>query len=151
MKDRRTLKDVVGKGVFKEGQAVDLVIYAFTELGAKVAINETYSGLVYGSEIFQDVRVGQKLQGYIKLVREDGKIDVTLRAREGIEVMTAADKIFRALCDAGGKLDFNDKSSPDDIQMYFQISKKVFKKAIGVLYKERKILITDSGILKAPK
>jgi uncharacterized protein len=147
-RDDRNLKEKVEKGIFKEGQTVDVEIYEFTELGAKVAINGIYAGLVYGSEIFRDVHIGEKCKAYIKLIRPDGKIDVTLRPREGIEVMSSAEKIFYALCNAGGKLNFNDKSSPDDIQMYFQISKKVFKKAIGTLYKQRKIKITDTGIEK---
>jgi uncharacterized protein len=147
-RDYRNLKETVEKGVFKEGQEVDVVVYAFTDLGAKLAIADAYSGLAYGDEIFEDIYIGQKRKAYIKYIREDGKIDLSLRPPEGVHVMESTEKILRALEQAGGKLSFNDKSSPDDIQSYFQISKKVFKKALGVLYKQRKIKITSAGIEK---
>jgi predicted RNA-binding protein (virulence factor B family) len=142
----RYLKEIVGKGVFKDGQEVDVVIYAFTKLGAKVAINDTYSGLAYGNEIFENVELGQKCKAYIKRVRDDGKIDVSLRPSEGKHVLGITETIYKALAASGGRLPFNDNSSPEDIKKRFQISKKVFKKAIGVLYKQRRILITSAGI-----
>lgn len=140
------LKETVSKGVFKDGQEVDVVIYAFTRLGAKVAINDTYSGLAYGNEIFENIELGQKCKAYIKRVRDDGKIDVSLRPAEGKHVLGVTETIYKALVASGGKMPFNDNSSPEDIKKRFQISKKVFKKAIGVLYKQRRILITSTGI-----
>ncbi|MDD5584876.1 MAG: type I-B CRISPR-associated protein Cas8b1/Cst1 [Candidatus Omnitrophica bacterium] len=144
--DYRHLKQEADKDAFKEGQEVEAVIYAFTDLGVKVAINDTHSGLAYKNEIFDTLYIGQKLKAFIKCIREDGKIDVTLRPREGQEVLEVTEKILTLLKESGGKLSLNDKSSPEDIRAYFQTSKKVFKKAIGVLYKQRKIKITDSGI-----
>jgi len=144
--DFRYLKETADKGVFKAGQEIDVVIYAFTKLGAKVAINDTYSGLAYGNEIFENVELGQKCKAYIKRIRDDGKIDVSLRPAEGKHVLGVTESIYKALTAAGGKLPFNDNSSPEDIKQRFQISKKVFKKAIGVLYKQRRILITGAGI-----
>jgi hypothetical protein len=145
-KDYRYLKQVAAEGVFRTGQEVDVVIYAITKLGVKVAINDAYSGLAYANEIFEDVSVGQPHKAYIKRVREDGKIDVALRPPEGKHVLGVTETIFRALVEAGGKLPYHDNSSSEDIKRRFQISKKVFKKAIGVLYKQRRIKITDTGI-----
>ena len=140
------LKETVEPGVFIPWQEVDVEIYAFTELGIKVAINDEYTGLVYGNQIYDDYQEGQKLKAYIKFVREDGKIDVSLQPKQGIHVLTTTEKILEHLKAHGGKSGFNDNSSPGDIKTEFQISKKVFKQAIGRLYKEHKIKITDEGI-----
>lgn len=145
------LKETAPKGTFQEGQEVDAVIYAFTRLGAKVAINETYSGLAYANEIFEDVHIGQRCKAYIKHIRQDGKIDVALRPPEGKHVLGVTETIFKALLAAGGRLPYHDGSPPEEIKRKFQVSKKVFKKAIGVLYKQRRIKITAGGIeLAAP-
>ncbi len=140
------LKEIVDPGVFDEWQEVDVVIYAFTDLGMNVAINDEYKGLVYGSQVYDDYHEGQKLKAYIKLIREDGKIDVSLQPRRDKHVLSTTDKILEHLKAAGGKSGFNDKSSPEDIKNEFQISKTVFKQAIGKLYKQRIICITDKGI-----
>lgn len=145
-KDYRYLKEEVEGGVFKEGQEVDVVVYAFTDLGVKVAINDTYSGLVYKNEIFDELYAGQKLKAFIKHIREDGKIDVSLQPQEGKHVLETSDKILKLLKESGGHLPFNDKSPPSDIKKHFQVSKKVFKKSIGILYKQRIIRITGTGI-----
>ncbi|MBL0717328.1 MAG: type I-B CRISPR-associated protein Cas8b1/Cst1 [Desulfosarcina sp.] len=140
------LKETVGPGVFTEWQEVDVEIYAFTDLGVKVAINDEYTGLIYGNQVYDEYQEGQKLKGYIKFVREDGKIDVSLQPKQGSHVLSTTDKIMEHLKAAGGKSGFNDKSSPEDIKNEFQVSKKVFKQAIGRLYKHNKIKITDKGI-----
>jgi hypothetical protein len=140
------LKETVGPGVFTEWQEVDVEIYAFTDLGVKVAINDEYTGLIYGNQVYDEYQEGQKLKGYIKFVREDGKIDVSLQPKQGSHVVSTTDKIIEHLKAAGGKSGFNDKSSPEDIKNEFKISKKVFKQAIGRLYKQHKIKITDKGI-----
>ena len=140
------LKETVGPGVFTEWQEVDVEIYAFTDLGVKVAINDEYTGLIYGNQVYEEYQEGQKIKGYIKFVREDGKIDVSLQPKQGIHVLSTTDKILEHFKAAGGKSGFNDKSSPEDIKNEFQVSKKVFKQAIGRLYKQNKIKITDKGI-----
>jgi len=140
------LKETVGPGVFTQWQEVDVEIYAFTDLGVKVAINDEYTGLVYGNQIYDDYQEGQKLKAYIKCVREDGKIDVSLQPKQGRHIFSTTDKILEHLKAAGGKSGFNDESSPEDIKNEFQVSKKVFKQAIGRLYKQHKIKITDKGI-----
>ena len=140
------LKETVEPGVFKEWQEVDVLIYAFTDMGIKVAVNDEYTGLVYKNEVYAEYQLGQERKAFIKLVREDGRIDVSLQPHQDRHVFSTSDKIFAALEASGGKLSFNDSSSPDEIKNKFQISKRVFKQAIGVLYKQRKIKITDKGI-----
>ena len=145
-KNYKHLKETVGPGVFTQWQEVDVEIYAFTDLGVKVAINDEYAGLVYGNQIYDNYRKGQKLKAFIKLVREDGKIDVSMQPKPDSHIFSTTDKILEHLKAAGGKSGLNDKSSPEDIKNEFQISKKVFKQAIGRLYKQHKIKITDKGI-----
>ncbi len=140
------LKETVEPGVFAQWQQVDVEIIAFTDLGIKVAINDAYTGLVYGNQVYGDYQKGQKIKAYIKLVREDGKIDVSLQPKKGSHALTTTDKILAHLKAAGGKSRLNDKSSPEAIKKEFQVSKKVFKRAIGILYRQKKIKITDKGI-----
>ncbi|MDA3797824.1 MAG: type I-B CRISPR-associated protein Cas8b1/Cst1 [Kiritimatiellae bacterium] len=140
------LKETVEPGVFTQWQEVELEVYDFTDLGMNVIINDEYIGLVYQDQIYENYQPFQKLKGYIKLVREDGKIDVSLQPAKGAHVGSTRDKILEHLKLHGGKSSFNDKSSPTDIKREFKVSKKVFKQAIGKLYKQHKILITDKGI-----
>ncbi|MAW95067.1 MULTISPECIES: S1-like domain-containing RNA-binding protein [unclassified Leeuwenhoekiella] len=125
---------------------VDLLISHFSEFGAHVIINEKHEGLIHKSTIFEDIRIGDRLPGYIKRVREDNKIDVLLQPEGYKSVEPNAQFIYEELKRNGGSLPVHDKSSPEDINAYFGISKKLFKKAIGSLYKDRQIDITDTGI-----
>lgn len=127
-------------------EKVDLLVSHYSDHGANVIINGKHMGLVYKDSIFEDLRVGDRLPGYIKWVREDKKIDVILQPEgyKGIEPNTKY--IMEELQANGGKLMLSDKSSPEDIQAQLGISKKSFKKAIGVLYKERQIVIEKDSI-----
>ncbi len=140
------LTETVEPDHFSRWDEVDLVIYAFTDLGMKVAINDEYSGLVYGNQVYERYQVGQKLKGYILEIREDGRIDVSLQPDKLRHVNLTFEKILKYLKGSGGKSKFGDKSSPEDIKREFQVSKKVFKQAIGGLYKQGKIRITNEGI-----
>lgn len=140
------LKEAVEPGVFAQWQEVDVEIYSFTDLGVKVAINDEYTGLVYANEMYGDYHEGQKLKAYIKFVRADGRIDVSLQPKQDRHIFSAADNILAYLKAVGGRSGFNDKSSPEDIRKEFHISKKMFKQAIGMLYKQHTITITDTGI-----
>jgi len=131
---------------FSRWEEVDLEIYAFTDLGFKVSINDQYTGLVYNNQVYEKYEEGQKIKGYIAGVRDDGRIDVSLQPDKGRHVHSTFEKILKHLKDSGGKSQFRDKSSPEDIKREFQISKKVFKQAIGGLYKQGKIIITKEGI-----
>ena len=130
----------------KEGDKVNLVIGVQTALGFTVLINENHEGLLYNNEVFSDVEEGMKTVGYIKKLREDGKIDVALRPQGFKQVIDEdVEKILAKLKEKGYLL-LTDKSSPESIKFHLQMSKKAFKKAIGKLYKERKIVLTEDGI-----
>jgi hypothetical protein len=144
--DYAHLKETVEPGVFTQWQEVDVEIYAVTDLGIKVAINDEYTGLVYGNQVYGDYQEGQRLKAYIKLIREDGKIDVSLQPKKRRHALSTTDRILAHLKAAGGEIKLNDNSSPEVIKKEFQVSKKVFKRAIGILYRQRKIKITDKGI-----
>ena len=131
---------------FSRWEEVDLEIYAFTDLGFKVSINDQYTGLVYNNQVYEMYEEGQKIKGYIAGVRDDGRIDVSLQPDKGRHVHSTFEKILKHLKDCGGKSKFGDKSPPEDIKREFQFSKKVFKQAIGGLYKQGKIIITKEGI-----
>ncbi len=125
---------------------VDLIVTRHTDLGWEVIINDKHKGLVYSNEIFKKVAVGDKIKGYIKNIREDHKIDVSLQPIGHKSPEPAAQKIYERLVAEGGFLKLHDKSAPEDIKEMLQMSKKVFKKGIGTLYRERKIEIKEDGI-----
>lgn len=135
------------KAPYAGGDEVDILVWEKTDLGYKVIVDNKYAGLVYSSEIFTDIETGMKMKAYIKQVREDGKIDVALQKSGFTHAVEVSDVILGKLKDAGGRLPFNDKTSAEDIYSAFGVSKKVFKKAIGTLYKSRQIVITDDGIM----
>ncbi|WP_299675476.1 DNA-binding protein [uncultured Tenacibaculum sp.] len=130
----------------QEGDKVDLIIGVQTDLGYTVLINESYEGLLYNNEVFSDVEEGMKTFGYIKKIREDEKIDVSLRP-QGVKNVIDEDveKVLRKL-EEKGELMLTDKSSPEAIKFRLQMSKKAFKRAVGSLYKQRKIQIFEDRI-----
>ena len=129
------------------GDEVDIVVYRETDLGFAVVINGKHRGLVYESDVFQDLDIGDTLKGYIKKIRDNNKIDVSLQpigyARSN---SPNSDMIFTALQKSNGFLPLSDKSAPELIYEKFGISKKAFKRAVGDLYKQRKITIEKDGI-----
>jgi len=130
----------------EEHEKVDLWIWKKTDLGYKVIINEKHEGLIYHNEFYRDVFSGDQLTGYIKQIRPDHKIDVTLRPIGYKKVEPNAQHILERLKQAGGYLDLHDKSDPKEIHNRLEMSKKTFKKAIGRLYKDNIIRIEDDGI-----
>ncbi len=132
---------------FKVGQKVSLIITDKTDIGVKAIINHSHWGMLYQNELFKPVSKGQTLDGYIKHIREDFKIDLTLyQPSYRSEVETLADKIIAKLKANNGKLAVNDKTPPEQIYQQFGVSKKVFKQALSALFKQRKIVIEDTGI-----
>lgn len=129
-----------------EGQEVELLICSQTELGYKAIINNCCWGVLYRNEIFQPLRKGQKLPGFIKKVRDDGKIDLCLQKPGHEKVADLSDRIIEALKAAGGFISITDKSPAELIYRMFGVSKKTCKKAIGGLYKKRLIAIEGDGI-----
>ena len=127
-------------------EEVDILIWSATDIGYKAVINNSHSGVLYKSDIFKPLRTGQKMKAYIKKIRDDGKIDLVPDKPGYQKVGGIAEVILGKLNDHGGKLPFNDKSSPEMIYSTFGVSKKVFKQALGQLYKLKIIQITDEGI-----
>jgi len=129
------------------GTEVALIISHITDLGINVLVNGTHKGLVYKNEVFTDnIRPGDKIVGYIKFIRPDGKIDISLN-KTGIESLEEnAQAILDELKASNGFLKLNDSSSPEDIKTILQMSKKTFKKTIGTLYKHKQIEIKEDGI-----
>ena len=125
---------------------MDLVVTRLTDLGWEVIINNRHKGLVYANEIYKKVAVGDQLTGYIKNIREDNKIDVSLQPIGYKSLEPAANLIYQQLLAHDGFLPLHDKSDPEDIKRILQMSKKIFKKGIGTLYRERKIKIGTTGI-----
>jgi predicted RNA-binding protein (virulence factor B family) len=144
--DYEPLKDTVESGVFAPWQEVDVEIVAFSELGITVTINDEYTGLVYGDQVYGRYQRGQRLKAYIKCVRDDGKIDVVFQPQQVTHVRSASERVLAHLEETGGSSWFNDKSSPESIRREFQVSKKVFKQAVGRLYRDGKIKISADGM-----
>ncbi|MCX7092604.1 MAG: S1-like domain-containing RNA-binding protein [Methylobacter sp.] len=131
---------------FEVGQKVSLIIADKSDLGVKAIINNSYWGMLYENELFRPIRKGQKLDGYIKQIREDRKIDLSLHQPGYGKVVSLTDRIIAKLKTNNGALTLSDKSPPEAIYAAFGVSKKVFKQAIGALYKQQLITIDESGI-----
>lgn len=130
----------------QEGDEADLIVSRFTDMGINVIINEKHEGLIYKNEVYDDLRLGERLTGYIKTIREGNKIDVTLQ-KAGVEAIEPnAEKILDELRASRGFLRLTDDSHPEDIKTVLKMSKKAFKKAIGSLYKQRLVEIKEDGI-----
>jgi len=129
-----------------EGDEVDLLITDTTDLGVNVVVENAYKGLIYENDLFHDVIEGDRIKGYVKSIRPDKKLDISLR-KEGIENLEAgASQILRELKKNDGFLALHDKSDPGEIQTVLQMSKKNFKRSTGILYKKKLIRLVDRGI-----
>lgn len=135
-----------GKFVFQANEEVELLVIEKTDIGYKAIIDQTDVGLIYDKEIFKPIKIGEVLQGYIYFTRPDGKIDLCLHKPAQEKVKALTDIILEKLAESDGEIHLTDKSAPEDIYKMFNVSKKTFKKAIGSLYKERKIQIKDKSI-----
>lgn len=129
-----------------ELEEVDLVIYRRNDLGYQVIINGKHTGILHNNEIFRQVDIGDKLKGFIKSIKEENKIDVVLGKRGFDKVEDEAAKILRLLQENDGYLPYHDKSDPEEIYSFFGMSKKTFKMTTGNLYKQKRIIFTQTGI-----
>ncbi|WP_220463953.1 CvfB family protein [Adhaeribacter radiodurans] len=129
-----------------EGQEVQLLVAGLTDLGYKVIVNNKYLGMVYKNEVFRDLPIGEQTRGYIKKVREDQKLDVTLQRVGFGEVKDAAQIILEKLQGANGSLPLSDNSDPDTIYQMLGMSKKTFKRAIGTLYRQGQVVLHPESI-----
>ena len=131
----------------KEGEEVSLVVLSKTDLGYSVIINHSNKGLIFDNEIFREINVGDKLKGYVKKIRADEKIDISLQPIGFTKFSDAnVQSIYNYLTENEGFLKLSDKSSPEEISAILGISKKAFKKAVGALYKQKKIELQPEGI-----
>ncbi len=131
---------------FVVGQAVSVLVYRFSDLGAQVVVEHRYSGLVHRSDIFGELMLGQSLTGYVRTVRGDGKLDIVLRAPGSRGRDQDVTTLLAALEAAGGQLPIHDDSSPREIERAVNMSKKAFKRAAGNLLRERRITLSKTGI-----
>ena len=125
---------------------VDLIVSHPSEIGMNVIVNKKHLGLVYKDDIYKDINIGDKLKGIVKKIRRDNKLDISLTQIGYRSIEPNAQLILDALNDNSGFIPLHDKSSPEAIKQELQMSKKAFKKAIGALYKARKIEIKPEGI-----
>ena len=131
---------------FEEGEEVGLIVSHITEAGINVIINERHKGLAYKNEVYEDIKPGMRMNGYIKQIRPDGKVDVSLRKLGFDAIEPSSQQLLDELKANRGFLGLNDKSHPEDIKTVLKMSKKVFKKAVGNLYKQQLIDIKEDGI-----
>ncbi|RXJ85991.1 DNA-binding protein [Arcobacter cloacae] len=122
---------------------VEIILYSKTPLGYKVIVNNSYEGMIYHTEIFENLKIGDKRRAYIKQIRADNKLDISLQK---IGVKPSGDKVFDILVQSGGKLDFTYKSEADEIKEKFGLSKKAFKASLTKLIAEGKIILEESCI-----
>ena len=130
----------------KEKQAVNLRIFDKTELGYKAIIDGLYLGLIFHGDAFRPLVIGESLPGYIKAIRDDGKIDLIISQHSPKGDNSLEDQIMAHLKASGGESNLTDKSNPDHIYRQFKVSKKKYKNALGALYKRKLIVITKEKI-----
>jgi predicted RNA-binding protein (virulence factor B family) len=131
---------------YTEGQPVELLVTERTNLGYNAIICGAHNGLLYHNELPGPLKIGQKLDGYVRAVRPDGKIDLSINPSGYTRVAPLKEQVLEALASRGGALPLGDGSSPEEIRAAFGVSKKAFKQAVGALYKERLITIEEKGI-----
>lgn len=131
----------------KSGEEVDLLVSGETEIGYKVIVNGKHYGMVFKNEVFKPIKLGDRLKGYLQRVRKDNKLDITLNSSKLTDVEVLANKIYERLLKEKGAINISDKSAPEVIYAEFQVSKKAFRRAVGMLYSERKITINPQSIV----
>jgi len=130
----------------KEKEMVDLLVYRKTDIGYEMIINNRHKGMLHANEIYRPVEIGDRFKGFIKRILPENKIDVAAGEPGYQRVESESEKILRLLSENNGYLPYNDKSSPEEIYQFFHISKKTFKMTTGNLYKQKKIIFTETGI-----
>lgn len=131
---------------YRPGQEVEVLVWQRTELGYKVIVENKFSGMLYHNEIFQPLEVGMRLTAFIKQVRPDGKIDLVLQKAGARKVDDFSEVLWQYIKDNDGFTPLNDKTDAEVIYHTFGVSKKTFKKAVGDLYKKRRIVLEEDGI-----
>ena len=138
-------------GNYAAGQAVELLICARTDLGYKAIVDNTHWGMLFHSNVYQPVECGQRINGFVQRVQADGKLDLSLGKPGYDQIADVSDAILAHLEAQGGFMPLTDKSPPEEINALFGVSKKSYKKAIGALYKARKITFENGGTKRVPQ
>jgi predicted RNA-binding protein (virulence factor B family) len=131
---------------YRNSQPVNLLITGASPLGYQAVVENSHMGLLYRDKTTMPLQIGQRIQGYVRNVRPGGQLDLSLDASGYKRVAPLTDQIVKALQESGGRLAFDDDSSPEEIRKHFGVSKKAFKQALGKLYKARRIEFTNPGI-----
>ncbi len=138
------LRDTTG---LHQNRAIDMLILAQTPLGYKVIVNNTFEGMIFNNEIFETIRVGDRKKGFIKTVRKDGKLDISLQEiGKNAKIKNSTDTVIEILKENGGEINFTYKSNADDIKDIFGLSKKNFKKALTGLIEKKEIELLANSI-----
>ncbi len=133
-------------------QEVDLLVYGTIDAGVQVIVDQRHRGLVHHSDVYGPMNIGTQHTGYVREVRGDNRLDIRLKRRGKAGMLDAQATVLAALEDAGGFLPLHDRSDPAEIEKHLGMSKKAFKKGVGILYKARTIVLRDGGIaLAEPK
>jgi len=131
---------------YAAGQRVRLLVADETPLGFKAIVENAHWGLLYKTDLGSPLSIGQDLEGCVRAIRPDGKIDLSLDPAGYSRIAPLTEQILEALKASGGRLEFNDRSAPEEIRAKFSTSKKAFKQALGALYRQRSIRISENGI-----
>lgn len=129
-----------------EDDEVELLVYGRNEAGVQVVVDQRHRGLVHHSDVYGELEVGSARTGYVRTIRGDNRLDIRLKKRGKAGMLDARDTVLEAIRSAGGFLALHDKSTPEEIERGLGMSKKAFKKAVGVLYKARAIELRDGGL-----
>lgn len=132
--------------LYDDGQPVRLLIAEETPLGFKAIVENAHWGLLYHSDLPVPVGIGQQIDGFVRTIREDGKIDLSLDSSGYKRIAPLTNRVMEAIKTNGGRLDLDDQSSPEEIRAAFGVSKKAFKQALGALYRQRRIRFLKRGI-----
>lgn len=142
--EKRLSNDIL---TVEEGEEVDLIVQRESDLGMVVIVNHKHRGLVFDSDIYQDLSVGDKLKGFVKKIQPENRLDIVIRPMGYRKtILLDTELVMNALDENNGFLPLTDKSNPDLIMVELNLSKKAFKRAIGSLYKSKKIVIEEKGI-----
>ncbi len=136
---------------YRQGHKVSALVVEHTPIGYRVIVDNCHWGMIYDNEIFRPLELESTVEAFVKTVRDDYKIDLTLSDRAVKRVGSLSERILDAIEAAGGELHITDASTPDEIREAFECSKKDFKKAVGHLYKEQKIILGDDVITRNKK
>lgn len=136
---------------YTPGDKVSALVFEHTSIGYRCIVDNLHYGMIYDNEVFRPIEVENTVEAYVRQVREDGKIDLTLADKASVRTDSLSERVYNAIVEAGGRLPMSDKSSPEEIRERFQCSKRDFKQAIGHLFRDRRILLGEGELLVADK